>query len=413
MSEKETKKTFKPGEDLVKEGDKGDCAYIVESGNVEILVKRNGQMVQIGSRGPGSIIGEMAMIDDQPRTATVRAIDECEVLEITRNDFARRIDRLDPVLKMVMHVILTRYRDMLGRSAQFTAITKKNRAEALERSVTSDEAMNTIKVHNELKKALDNDELTLFYQPMIDLQSGRIAGFEALMRWIHPEKGMISPGIFIPVAEENGLIVPMTRWAMETGCAAIKDIQKQAPKKSVTKDPLFMSINFSVKDFAEPDFFDFVQKTMKKTKVTPDRLHLEITESLLVEQPDVAKAALEKCRDEGLCVSIDDFGTGYSSLSYLHYFPIQALKIDQSFIRSMLAQENSFVLVKSIIGLAKNLNMKVIAEGIESREEGAAVRDLGCDLCQGFWFSKPIPKDEVIEFVKEWDPPEISRRRTA
>lgn len=402
------KKTFKKGDVLMREGDKADCAYVIEQGNVEVLVQKSGQLLQIGTRGPGSIIGEMAMIDDKPRTATIRALDDCTVMEISREDFTRRVDSADPVLKMVMRVIMTRYRDMISRTDGFKLPHAGTAAEDAENSDEIHEiAMSTIKIHNELKAALARNELLLYYQPIIDLQKMKIAGFEALMRWKHPEKGMISPGIFIPVAEESGLIVELSKWALGVSCDAAKNLQNAAKAELTSGAPLFVSVNFSVKDFSDGDFFKQIETTLDKKSTRPEQIHLEITESLLMEAPEAAKVALEKCRAHGVCVSIDDFGSGYSSLSYLHYFPIDTLKIDQSFIRSMTSHEASYVLVKSIIGLARNLNMKVIAEGIETQEEAKAVRDLGCEQCQGFWFSKPLPFDDALKFVQNWQAPKI------
>lgn len=393
----------------MKEGERGNCAYVIESGNIEVLVSREGSLLQIGTRGPGSIIGEMAMIDDKPRTATIRALDDCSVMEISREDFTRRVDAADPVLKMVMRVIMTRYRDMMTRTDGFKLPHIKSAAEDQENSdEVHDLALSTIKINNELKAALEKNELVLYYQPIIDLQKMKIAGFEALMRWKHPEKGMISPGVFIPVAEESGLIVELSKWALGISCDAIKNLQIAANPAVSHKNDMFVSVNFSVKDFSDSDFFTQIEATLDKKSARPQDIHLEITETLLMEAPEAAKQALEKCRKHGFSISIDDFGSGYSSLSYLHYFPIDTLKIDQSFIRSMSSHQASFVLVKSIIALARNLNMKVIAEGIETEQEAKTVRDLGCEECQGFWFSKPLPYDDAIKFVKDWQPPVLN-----
>lgn len=403
------KKIFKKGDLLIREGEKGDRAYILEKGTVEILVQREGAMIQISTRGPGSIIGEMAMIDDKPRTATVRAVQDCHVIEISRDEFSRRIEAADPVLKMVMRVIITRYRDMMSRS-QFVKmpLVLSAFAEAAENSDKLDVGVvDSIKMHNELRAAIDNNELFLFYQPIIDIQNLKIAGFEALMRWKHPEKGIIPPSVFIPVAEESGLIVEMSRWALGVSCDTIKTLTQAANPDLLGSHPLFISVNFSVKDFSEADFSKGIDETLKNKGVSPSQIHLEITESLLMEAPGAAKDALEKCHENGISISIDDFGTGYSSLAYLHYFPIDTLKIDQSFVRSMSKNPASLALVKSIVGLARNLNMKLIAEGIETEAEASIIRGLGCEECQGFWFSKPLPLEDALKFIKSWNPPKI------
>jgi len=405
-----TKKQFKKGDLLIREGEKGLCAYVIETGNVEILVQRDGKSVQIGVRGPGSLIGEMAMIDDKPRTATVRAMEDCDVLEITREDFARRVEHADPVVKMVMRVITNRYRDMLSRTNTFVSVTPQadSAAGTAENSDDiHDLALSTIKIQSELKVAMEQKHLTLFYQPIIDVQNMKIAGFEALMRWKHPEKGMISPGVFIPVAEESGLIIELSRFALGLACEVVGKLQAAAKPELLTGHPLFVGVNFSVKDFAEGDLYNHIVKTLGDTDANPDQIHLEITESLLMEAPETAKTELEKCRAHGLDISIDDFGTGYSSLSYLHYFPIDTLKIDQSFIRAMTTHNASLVLVKSIVTLARNLNMKIIAEGVETEAEAKIVRDLGVEWIQGYFFSKPLPFDDAVKFLQNWQPPKL------
>ena len=165
-------------------------------------------------------------------------------------------------------------------------------------------------------------------------------------------------------------------------------------------------MNFSVRDFADADMLDNVKDIFGRTKTPMENIHLEITETLFVEKPDVAKESLQQCQDLGISISIDDFGTGYSSLSYLHSFPINTLKIDRSFVMSMLHKDNSMALVKSIIALAKNLGMNVIAEGIENKEEATALKELNCQKCQGYWFAKPMPEAEALTFLQEWSVPE-------
>ena len=402
------KKMFKKGDILLREGEQGDVAYVIESGSVEVLIQRDGALIQIGTRGPGSIIGEMAMIDDKPRTATIRAIEDCQVLEISRDDFSRRVDSADPILKMVMRVVMARYRDMMSRSQIIQLPAAAMMTENAENSNEfHDLAVNAIKIHHELKNALEKNELLLYYQPIISLQDMKIAGFEALMRWKHPEKGLIPPGVFIPVAEESGLIVELSQWALAVSCDAIKELTQAANQKLLADKPLFVSVNFSVKDFSTGNFSDKVKQTLRQKAIDPAHIHLEITESLLMEAPGPAKLALEDCHKAGISVSIDDFGTGYSSLSYLHFFPISTLKIDQSFIRSMDGEPSSKVLVNSIIGLAHNMGIKVIAEGIENEHEAVTLKELGCEECQGYWFARPMPLADALKFVQSWNPPKI------
>lgn len=390
-------KSFKPGEIILKQGEEGRCAYIVEQGRVEIFLEREGGVSQyIGSRGPGTIIGEMALIDNAPRTATVRAVENCELLEITKEDFANRLEHSDKVLRMTMQVILTRYRELLARAD--IRDNPRMAAEEMELSYASNsDAVETIKVANEFEQALASNQLSLHYQPIVNLTNGHVDGFEALMRWQHPERGFVSPAFFIPIIENNGMIVDASKWALRRSLQALKNIEAQAGDT----ERLFMSVNFSSRDFASEDFVDTLYTIMSETDVAPARVHLEITERLLMGQPENARDTLLMCRKAGLGISIDDFGTGYSSLSYLHYFPIDTLKIDRSFVKDMMGDESARELVKSIITLGKNLKMKIVAEGVENKDEAILLRSLGCDLAQGYYFAKPLPEQEIISFLKK------------
>ena len=398
MYEIEHKKSFKAGEVIMRQGDAGQCAYIIEEGKVEILLEtKTGEIQYVGTRGPGTMIGEMAILDNAPRTASVRAIEDCELLEITQKDIELRLEEADPILSMTTQVILTRYRDMLKRSQIIGDPPKLNEAEDIELGYAGDStAVETIKITSDFGSALKSNDLMLHYQPLIDFKTRKIAGFEALMRWEHPEKGPISPGIFIPVVEDSGLIVKASAWALKESLTALKRIEK----KIGNEDELFMSVNFSSRDFAADDFIQSVYETISVTDVKASQLHLEITERLLIGQPDNAKDTLNMCREAGMDISIDDFGTGYSSLSYLHYFPIDTLKIDRSFVMEMMENKNSLALVKSIIGLGKSLEMKIVAEGVETKEEADMLGELGCDIAQGYYFCKPIPEDELIAFMQ-------------
>lgn len=404
MSSGNTKKSFSAGDVIIRQGDTGTCAYIIEEGQVEILIERDGGVQHVGTRGPGTIIGEMAIVDDAPRTATVKALKPCKMLEITRDDYAQRLKTSDPVIQMITQVILTRYRDMLTRVEIIGASPNFPPAETLERDLaTQADVVESVKIANEFKAALEKGELRLHYQPIIDLAKGEIAGFEALMRWVHPERGFISPGVFVPIAEKSGLIVEASKWVLKEACEALRRIESRAR----TRNPMYMSVNFSSQDFTEPGFVDNVVSTARKAGLNPEQVVLEITERLLIMQPDNAKNTLAACCKEGIGIAIDDFGTGYSSLSYLYYFPVNMLKIDQSFIRAMYQEDRSLELVKSIVGLAMNLNLRCVAEGVEHPQEAKILRDMGCDSAQGYLFARPMPEEDVISFLSGWQPKRV------
>lgn len=391
------KRNFQPGDTIMVQGQRGDSAFMIEDGRVEILLEKDNGLVQrVGTRGPGTIIGEMALIDDEPRTATIKAIEECSLLEINRHEFNRRIEKSDPVMRMVMQVVLTRYRDTLARAAILSNKDGLSQPEEVEREYAEkSEAVSALKMANEFEYALENGQLSLHYQPMIDLKTKRVNGFEALMRWHHPEKGDISPGLFIPIAEETGLIAKASIWAFETACKALSQFHALGDEYA----DLFMSVNFSSEDFTNPALPDILLDTLTRSGLQPHHAHLEITERLLIVHPTSAKDTLDKCREMGMEISIDDFGTGYSSLSYLHYYPIDILKIDRSFISNMNEDQTAKELAKSIIALGHNMGMKVIAEGVETIEDATEVRSMGCDTAQGYYFSRPQDLNTMLNFV--------------
>ena len=403
----QSSKTFKPGDIIMRQGEVGQKAYIVESGKVEIVITSpSGEEHIIATRGPSAMIGEMSLIDEAPRTATIRAIENCKVLEITKQDFTRRLNNADPVIRMATQVIMTRYRDTLNRIEADAKDNNLSNVETMELIYTERaDAIEQIRIANEFKDALDRDngEITLFYQPVINLHTGEVYGFEALMRWFHPEKGFISPAVFIPVIEETGQIIEASNWAFRKACTSLKHIQEST---RYHKD-LHMSVNFSSEDFSAPDFVDNIYSALSETDVKAEQIHLEITERLLVGQPERAKETLSMCRKAGMGVAIDDFGTGYSSLNYLHTYPINTLKIDQSFIRDMESDKTLLQLVRSIVMLGHNMGMDIVAEGVETLQEAKILKEMGCNLVQGFYFAKPMSEKDVIELLSSWQPPEI------
>jgi diguanylate cyclase (GGDEF)-like protein len=244
-------------------------------------------------------------------------------------------------------------------------------------------------MEHDLRKALANREFVLFYQPMVDLATNEINGFEALLRWQHPEKGMIQPGAFIPLAEEIRLIVPLGEWVIREACAAAA----QWP------DQLRIAVNLSVAQFRSPDLVPVVTDALATTRLAPGRLELEITETILLEGSETALATLHQLRALGVRIAMDDFGTGYSSLSYLQSFPFDKIKIDQSFIKGIVNGAGSLNIVRAVAALANGLGIVTTAEGVETTEQLDIVRSEGCTEMQGFLLSKPLPGSEVQQLL--------------
>lgn len=243
-----------------------------------------------------------------------------------------------------------------------------------------------------LRKAADENQFELHYQPQIDLKSGALTGVEALIRWHHPTKGMISPGHFIPIAEENGLIISIGQWVLETACLQAKKWQNNG------LPPVQMSVNVSIHQFKQSFFVEQVKEVLTKTGLHPKYLNLEITESMTSDEHN-CRATIRQLRQTGISVSIDDFGTGYSSLSYLSKFPITHLKIDQAFVQEL--SKSNRAIIKTIISLARNLDISVIAEGVETEEQADFLKELHCDEVQGYFYSKPLPRKQIERLLSD------------
>jgi len=386
------------------EGERGDSAFLIERGEVEISVQRNGENVMLARRGPGEVFGEMAIIDDQPRSATVTAVRSCQLLMITREQLVNRIEQTDPVLRMCLRVILQRFRTTMLRLQVMDHDELPTHDKPFSNSVGTplhDEAVREIKLEEELRQALRQEDFSLDYQPIVDLNTGLAVGFESLIRWHHKHRGLISPEVFIPTAEASGLIVPIGHWVFEQACEAIVRLKNQAHSPDIDKKKLFMGVNLSVRDFADPACVDKVRDVLMKTGVEPECIKLEITESLLMHQPETAAAVLRQFKTMGLSIAIDDFGTGYSSLSYLHKFPIDTLKIDRSFVSGLEQGNENLEIVSSIVHMAQRLNMDIVAEGIELPVQVEILQGLGCKLGQGFLYAKPAPEKEVAQLLKD------------
>jgi len=246
--------------------------------------------------------------------------------------------------------------------------------------------MTRLELEGDLRKALERREFFVHYQPILNLETRRITGFEALVRWQHPRRGMTLPSDFIPIAEETGLIVPLGDWVLDEACRQISIWHKQYP----TAPPLTMSVNFSTKQCAETNFIEKIVATLQKHRLDAASLRLELTESLVVENSARTSAMLTQLRELGIQVHIDDFGTGYSWLSYLHTLPVDVLKIDRSFIGRLETGGNGVEIVRAILALAHNLNIHVVAEGVETDSQFASLQAMNCQYMQGFLFARPV-----------------------
>lgn len=253
-------------------------------------------------------------------------------------------------------------------------------------------------LEKELRQALENDQFEVYYQPKIDLQTQQIIGSEALLRWIHPAMGIISPADFIPLLEETGMIIDVGEWVMHTVCQQVKHWL------AMDLNPGKVAVNLSVRQFSSPDIESKLIDIIKQNELSTDMIEIEITESLLIKNQNSAQRVLASLSQNQISLALDDFGTGYSSLSYLKRFPIDVLKIDQSFIRDLLHNPDDTALVNSIIAMAKALNLMIVAEGIETKEQYDHLAQQGCEIGQGYLISRPIDKVQFTHFLREYNP---------
>ncbi len=256
-----------------------------------------------------------------------------------------------------------------------------------------------LELRADLQRAMVTDQLELHYQPLVRLEDGAVSGLEALLRWRHPERGLVGPDEFVPLAEEMGLIVPIGRWVLREGCRQAKAIQEQVPREP----PLTMSVNLSVKQLQHSDIVGDVREALEDSGLAPEVLTLEITETVMMTDTDLAVQRLQELRALGVRLAMDDFGTGYSSLSYLSRFPVDILKMDRSFLAAGASPEASG-LATAVVSLGQTLNLDVVAEGIEFPEQWTTLRDLGCGLGQGFYFARPMDPDTTIEYLRAEHP---------
>ncbi|WP_410911647.1 putative bifunctional diguanylate cyclase/phosphodiesterase [Priestia filamentosa] len=252
-----------------------------------------------------------------------------------------------------------------------------------------------MEIEDGLRQALKKNEFALHYQPKVNIIKGKIVGVEALIRWNHPEIGFLSPGEFIPIAEESGLIVPMTQWVLREACS------QGVRWKEEGFSSLKISVNISSVEFAEPSFVDMILNIIEETGFSPNKLELEITESVAMKHVDLVIEKLVKLKKHGISIAIDDFGAGYSSFSYLKSLPIHTLKIDRSFIQNLYTDSREAAIVSSIISLAKSLDLSIVAEGVEERDQALILHQEKCDEIQGYYFSRPIPPNELKKVASD------------
>jgi EAL domain-containing protein (putative c-di-GMP-specific phosphodiesterase class I) len=385
------REVFPSGETVFSKGDAGDCAYLIQEGSVEVIANFQDREVRISTIGQGELFGEVALIDQRPRTATVRTLEKTVLVPIPRSMVQELLAKSDPVLRHLLLVILDRFRRNQADPLS-TLGSEIPEAEYSQRREIRGEATQRLALAHSMTRALaHNDEFHLHYQPICVMATGEVAGYEALIRWQHPSEGMIPPMDFLWLAEQTGLIHQLGIWTLKRASQDWKTL-----RQCTAVEHPFICVNLSASQLISETLVDDVNSIVSQYNIDATELKLELTESMMVEQPELALRILSRLIELGCSLSLDDYGTGYSGLNHLQSYPIGTLKIDRSFVGPMLESPQSMEIVQSSIALAHSLKMKVVAEGVETESVRLRLLQMGCDYGQGWLFGHPLSMQDHL-----------------
>jgi EAL domain-containing protein (putative c-di-GMP-specific phosphodiesterase class I) len=388
------KSYFKAGECLFSEGDKGDFAYIIDYGKIEISTIINGKNTILNILEPGDMFGELALVDGSPRSASAYAKTDVLLTIITPEQVNIRIKDADPILRLLLMIVMSYFRSETKRFRSKNS-PKKLKLLSFEQNLYQEkitETIDLIRLESDLRDAIEQKELELLYQPIINFKTQKIVGFEILLRWKCSKRGYVSPSLFIPLAESTSLIIPIGEWLIKKAIEDLLEIKKRTHKD------LFISLNIAQRQIESQKFLPLLKQEILLAGIKRNQIKLEILErSLLTEE--TALFWVESCRSAGFPLLIDDFGTGYANLSYLKNFQFDSVKIDKCFIDDLNHSKKDRSICKALIELSHGLEMTIVAEGIETKAQAKILQEFGCDFGQGYFFSKPLSLKEAIALL--------------
>jgi EAL domain-containing protein (putative c-di-GMP-specific phosphodiesterase class I) len=396
---------------LFRQNDPPTSAFLIEEGRVQIVLERidagrMGVERVLATRGPGDIVGEMAIIDHAPRSASVRALEDCVILPITADQLDRRMASANPIVRMVLNVILNRFRATL--SGLESADGAPTASFFLHDQRLVDAAADELRLERDLDYALEREEIIPYYQPIVRLCDGALTGFEALARWNHPSRGFIPPTTFVPALEACGKSGELALTCMRHIAHDLPLMLRSALSNAANVEGLKINLNVSGHDLGDTRLIDQLADIADQAGLPTHFVHLELTESSLVRNAHRTTGALSAARERGFGVAIDDFGTGYSTMLSVQSTPATTLKIDRSFVQGVGDGGINLPLVENMLQLASSLGMNVVAEGIESAADANALIDLGCDFGQGYAFGRPQPIEHSVVLVRRWQRADIA-----
>jgi EAL domain-containing protein (putative c-di-GMP-specific phosphodiesterase class I) len=377
-------------------GDPGDSAFVIEEGCVEVLTGVGSAQRRIAILTDGAMFGEVALLDRRPRTAAVRTLVPTRLIRIDRSHVEELLLRSDSVIQYLMQLLLARFRsthDAPGLQQRQSASGNTGITDSTDAIDLHKAAVRTLSLAQNLSDAIDRQQLELYYQPLIAFDQLAVVGYEALIRWHHPNLGLINPAEFIPLAERTGLIHRIGQWVLQRAMADWAELRLHCTHDG--QNPPFMSINLSAPELAGGDIVQTIQNCLAQHSMNARELHIELTETTIIQNIDAVARSLHQLRALGVGIALDDFGTGYAGLDYLQSLPFTCLKIDKTFIQQINQSERSVHIIKAALELARSIGLSTIAEGIEDARIGSQLAALGCSHAQGYHFAKPMPKQQM------------------
>lgn len=389
------KVTLNKGDILYHEGESNSYGYIIDQGEVVLFHDKDGQRYDTERRGPGCILGELSILTGTPRAVSVEALTDCSLFQVPANRVLEHYRQLDPILRACVDTSITFAATLKENTLAKDPTTKSDTARVEGTLDDLDTLMDALHLEKDIEQGLKHGQFAMAFQPIVDIHTAVPVGFEALIRWTHPKRGFVPPNHFIELAETSDQINDITDFALMEACATLSRVRQLVPNG----EALYASINISAKDVERKDFVTMVEYILDLNDLEPGCLKLEITETSLMPDSDVCRLNLAQLRALGCGISIDDFGTGYSNLTYLKSLPLTTLKIDRAFAGDAHQNPVSRSIVQMLIGLGGQLNVDVIAEGVETGADVQVLKELGCQYAQGFHFSRALPEMELLSFL--------------